>query len=123
SIDQQVKRMQLGVRRSGRVAVKMRTGNALLVQGRYSLAGSLTQLVDRTELDGLGRAGLGARRHQAVPLPVVAERALVGVTVERAAGDDPKGAGGDAVSAPVADVGLDIDVVELGVDEGAGRAR
>ena len=45
------------------------------------------------------------------------------MAVEVGAGDDAEGAGGDAVRAAVADVGLDVDVLELVVDDGARRAR
>src|SRR5207302_11305495 len=47
----------------------------------------------------------------------------VGVAVEAGTGDDAGGAGGDAVRAAVADVGLDVDVVGLVVEDGPGRAR
>jgi hypothetical protein len=43
--------------------------------------------------------------------------------VVRNLGNDAVGAGRDAVPAAVADVGLDVDVVELVADDRAGRAR
>src|SRR5439155_6038033 len=45
------------------------------------------------------------------------------MAVEAGAGDDAEGAGGDAVRAAVADVGLDVDVLELVVQDGPRRAR
>src|SRR6476646_5565621 len=85
--------------------------------------GPFQQLVDRTELNRLRGAGLGARGHQAVTLAVEAERALVRMSVERAAGDDAERARRDTVGAAVADVRLDVDVPELVVDDGPGGAR
>src|SRR5262249_241570 len=82
--------------------------------------GPLAQFLDRAELDRRRRARLGAGRDQAVALPVVAERTLVRMAVEAGAGDDAEGAGGDAVRAAVAHVGLDVAVLELVVEE---RAR
>src|SRR5207253_382483 len=76
----------------------------------------------RPELDRRRGARLGAGGDQALPLPVVAERAFVRVAVQVGAGDDAEGAGGDAVRAAVADVGLDVDVLELRVEDGARRA-
>src|SRR5262249_56754765 len=94
-------------------AIQGGSGYAATVQLMHTLEGAIAQLVDRAELDRLSRTRLGASRDEAIPLPVVAERTLVRVAVEGAAGDDAEGAGRDAVGAAVADVGLDVDVVEL----------
>src|SRR5205807_7400067 len=80
------------------------------------------QLVDRPELDRLGRTRLGAGRDQAVLLAVVAEGTLAGVAGDGAAGDDPERTGRDAVRAAVTDVRLNVDVAELVVDDRPGRA-
>src|SRR5262249_47265200 len=66
---------------------------------------------------------LGAGRDQTVALAVVAERTLVGVAAHVGAGNDAEWTGGDAVGAAVADVRLDVDVLELVVNDRAGRAR
>ena len=85
-----------------------------LVKVLHTVAGPLAQFVDRAELDRLGRTGLGAGRDEAIPLAVVAERTLVRMAIDAAAGDDTEGAGGHAGRAAVADVRLDEDVLELG---------
>src|SRR5262249_56632044 len=87
-----------------------------------ALAGTLVQLLDRAELDRRRWARLGAGWDQTIALAVVAERTLVRMAVEAGAGDDAKGAGGDAVRAAVADVGLNVDVLELVVEDGPCRA-
>ena len=88
-----------------------------------ALRGHLEQLVVRPELDRIGRAGLRARRLEAVLEPVVAERALRGAAVDRVAVDHAERARRDAVPAAVADVRLQHDGLELGADQRAGRAR
>src|SRR5262249_10110768 len=87
-----------------------------------ALAGTLVQLLDRAELDRRRWARLGAGWDQTIALAVVAERTLVRMAVEAGAGDDAKGAGGQAGRAAVADVGLNVDVLEFVVDDGAGWA-
>ena len=88
---------------------------------------ALAQLVERAELDRLGRARLRARGLEAVLQPVVAERALPGRALavrasDLAAVDHAERARGDAVAAAVADVLLHDDGAELGAEERAGRA-
>src|SRR5207248_11757345 len=112
-----------GVGRAGRVAVQVSSGNAAPVKLLHTLAGALAQLVEGAELDRRRRARLGASRDEVVPLPVVTERTLVRLAVEGPAGDDAEGPGRDAVGAAVADVGLNINVVELVMEKGAGRTR
>src|SRR5262245_6488518 len=114
--------MQLGVVRAGLFAIQVSGGHAAPVELLDTLAGALAQLVDRAELDRLSRARLGTSRDQAVALTVVAERAFVRMAVEAGPSDHAEGARRDAVRAAVADVGLDVDVFELVVDDGAGRA-
>ena len=80
------------------------------------------QLVEVPVLDRVGGAGLGAGRLQPVLQPVVAERTLMRPAVGRAERRHAEGAGGQAVAAAVADVLLDVDRVELGADDRAGRA-
>src|SRR5207253_1596372 len=67
-------------------------------------------------------AGLGAGGNETVFLAVVAERTLVRMAAEAGAGDDAEGARGHAIRAAVADVGLDVDVLELVMDDGPCRA-
>src|SRR5947199_10218812 len=78
---------------------------------------------DSAEVNGLGRAGLGARGLEAHLHPVVAERALLGCARYRVDADHPERARADTVSAPVTHVRLDHDRVELGSDNGARRAH
>src|SRR5436305_6992159 len=79
------------------------------------------QLVQRTELDGFRWAGLGTGRRHAAPLPVKAERTLVGMAIVLAPTQDAEGTGTDAVAAAVTDVRLQVNVAELVVNERAGR--
>src|SRR5690606_39714604 len=112
----------------GVVAVEPCLGHALLVERGTALLGTLTQLVEVPVLDGLGGAGLGACRGEPLPEPVVAQRALLGDADVRgalgaaAALDHPVRAGGDAVPAAVAHVGLDDDGAELGAEQRPGGA-
>ncbi len=71
------------------------------------------------ELVGQALAQAGSRPSL---LAVVAEGALEGAAVVGDLGYDAVGAGRDAVAAAVADVGLDVDVIELVADDGACRA-
>src|SRR5215218_3935055 len=95
---------------------------AFVVELLYPLFGDSIQLLDLAEHDGVGRAGFGAGRFEAVALAIVAESALEGAAVVWDLGYDAVGTRGDAVAASVADVGLDVDVIELVADDGAGRA-
>src|SRR5260370_18788994 len=94
-----------------------------LVELAHRARGHLLQVRDRAEVDGLGRARLGARRLEAHLHPVVAERALLRGARHRVDADHPERARADAVPAAVARVRLDDDRVELGADDGAGRAH
>src|SRR5581483_4568864 len=85
--------------------------------------GARPQLLERTELDRLGRARLRARRRHALGESVVAERALPRPAVALALIDDAVGAGGDAIAAAVADVLLHDDGAELGAEQRSGRAH
>src|SRR5207248_6774367 len=84
------------------------------VQRGHALARPLPQLVHRPELDRLRRAGHRARRLQAAPLTVVAERALERPAVAGTALDHAERARRDAVAAAVAHVLLHDDRAELG---------
>src|SRR5215204_6546834 len=95
---------------------------ALVVKLLYPLFSDSLQFLDLAEHDGVGRARLGAGRFEAVALAVVAEGALEGAAIVWDLGYDAVRTGGDAVAAAVADVGLDVDVVELVADDGARRA-
>src|SRR5215210_3853441 len=106
-----------------RRAVDVGPAVAFVVELLYPLLGDSLQILYLAEHDGVGRAGLGAGRFEAILLAVVAERALEGAAVVWDLGYDTVGTGGDAVAAAVADVGLDVDVVELVADDGARRAR
>src|SRR5262249_30422086 len=123
AIDEEIKRVQLGIARGGDVAIQIGFRDASPMELPHPHAGPLAQLNDRAELYRLRRAGLGAGGDEPVPLSVVAERALVGMAVERAPRHHAEGTGGHAGRAAVADVGLDEDVLELRVDDGARRAR
>src|SRR5829696_5751696 len=94
---------------------------ALVVKLLYPLFSDSLQFLDLAEHDGVGRARLGAGRFEAVALAVVAEGALEGAAIVWDLGYDAVRTGGDAVAAAVADVGLDVDVVELVADDGACR--
>src|ERR687897_974023 len=94
---------------------------ALVVELLYPLLGDGLQLLDLSEHDGVGRAGFGAGRFEAVTLAVVAEGALEGAAVVRDLGYDAVGTGRYAVAAAVADIGLDVDIIVFVADDGAGR--
>ena len=83
----------------------------------------LPQLVQRPELDGIGRARRGAGRLEAAPQPVIAHRALPRPAVVLAPVDDTERARGHAVGAAVADIRLHDHRAELSPDESAGRAH
>ena len=87
----------------------------------HTFAGLLAKLVDRAEVDGLGWTCLGAGRLKTVALAVIAERAFVRMTAHVAASDDAERAGRHAARATVADVSLNVNVLELILNDGAGR--
>src|SRR5437667_8971015 len=84
--------------------------------------GARAHLVEIAEEDRLGRARLRARGHQPVLLTVVAERTLERTAVYRIFVDDAERAGDNAVAAPVADVGLDVDAAKLCPHDRSGGA-
>src|ERR1700761_4041496 len=88
----------------------------------HTFAGLLAKLVDRPEVDGLGWTCLGAGRLQTVALAVIAERAFVRMSADLAASDDAERAGRYAARATVTDVSLDINILKLILNNGAGRA-
>src|SRR5919112_5831635 len=96
---------------------------ALVVELLYPLFGYGLQFLDLAEHDGVCWASFCAGGFEAVALAIGAEGALEGAAVVWDLGYDTVGTGWDAVAAAVADVGLDIDVIELVADDGAGRAR
>src|SRR5437763_175036 len=98
-------------------AVDVGVGVAPGVQGGDSLFGDLFEILNVTEHDGVGWTGLGTSRFQAIFLTVIAERALEDSAIFRDPGYDAVRTGGNAVAATVADVGLDIDAVELVADD------
>src|ERR1700722_2146138 len=73
-------------------------------------------------MDGLRRTCLGAGRLQAVALAVVAQRAFVRMASHFAASDHAERAGGNAARATVANVRLNINVLEFILNDGAGGA-
>jgi hypothetical protein len=103
--------------------IDIRIGHPGGVELRDTPAGAVTELVQRPELDRLGRAGLGAGGNEARLLTVVAERALERAAVVGPAVDDAERTGYDAVAAAVADVGLYVDAAELRPDDRAGGTR
>src|ERR1700761_4140311 len=115
--------MHFGIGLTRGVAIKVRLRDAALVKFLHAFAGLLAKLVDRAEGDRLGWTCLRAGWLQTVALAVIAERALVRMTAHFAASDDAERAGRYAAGATVADVSLDINVLELILNNGAGRAR
>src|SRR5712691_2786214 len=103
-------------------AVELRVLVSELLERGDPLVGLGHELVAEPKLDGLGRAGLRARRAQAVVDAIVAEGALVGPSRVVVEGHDAEGAGADAVPAAVADVLVDVDRAELGPVDRARRA-
>ena len=81
------------------------------------------ELFDRSEGDRIGRTRFRARGLEAVLLAIVAERALLRAPVVGLDRDHAERARGHAIAAPVAHVGLHVDVVELVPDDRAGRTR
>jgi hypothetical protein len=75
------------------------------------------QVVDVAEENRSGRTRRRARRLQAHLLPVVTERALERAAIVGPSIDDAERAPDHAVAAAVADVGLHVDVAELGADD------
>src|SRR5208337_2808136 len=120
-IQQQVERIQAAEDLRVR-PVQIGLAGALAVQLPDAVQGALLELGDWPELDRPRRAGLGARRHQAVLEPVVAERAFLGDVLFGADVDHAERAGRDAVAAAVADGLLDVDRVELGAYDRPRRA-
>src|SRR5206468_758207 len=104
------------------LAVEAGVGPARLAQVGHPARGPLAQLVQRPELDGIGRAGLGAGGFHAVAEPVVGQRALPDPAVPGPLVDHAVRAGRDAVAAAVADVLLHYHRAELGPEQRAGRA-
>ncbi len=99
---------------------------ALLARHPHALQprrGTLAQLVERAELDRLGRACLRARRLLASLEAVVAERALPHPPVPAALVEHAERARDDAVAAAVAHVRLHHDGPELRPEQRAGRAH
>ena len=122
AIDKQIERMHLGIGLTGDIAIKVRLRDTALVKLLHTFASLLAKLVDGAEMDGLGWTCLGAGRLQTIALAVIAERAFVRMTAHFAASDDAERAGRYAARATVADVSLNINVLELILNNGAGRA-
>jgi hypothetical protein len=122
AIDQQIEGMHFGIGLTRDVAIKVRLRYAALVKLLHTFAGLLAKLVDRAEVDGLGWTCLGAGRLQTVALAIIAERAFVRMTAQLAARDDAERAGRDAARATVADVSLNINVLEFILNNCAGGA-
>src|SRR5262249_15327416 len=102
-------------------AVKISFGHPPILQFIDAPARLRSQLLDRAELYGIGRAGLRASRLDAVLLPVVTERAFASMAVWFAAAYDAERASRDAIAAAVADVLLHVNIAEFVVDDGACR--
>src|SRR5579871_5629628 len=105
------------------VAVEPRFGKSALAKRFDSGVGAGAELIEWSELDGIGGASLGTGRLQATFQTIVTKGALV----RRAASllvraDDSIGAGGHAILTPVADVLLDDDGSKLCSRDG-GRTR
>src|ERR1700742_2863452 len=105
--------MHLGIGLTRGVAIKIRLWDAALVKFFNTFACLFAKLLDRPEVNGLGWTCLGAGRLQTVALAVIAERAFVRMTAHVAASDDAERAGGYAARATVADISININVLEL----------
>ena len=114
--------MHLGIGLTGDIAIKVRLRDAALMKLFHTVAGVLTKLVDWAEVDRLSWTCLGAGRLQTVALPVIAERAFVRMTAHVAASDHAERAGRYAARATVADVSLNINILKLILNNGAGWA-
>src|ERR1700731_140423 len=107
-------------------SVQARRRFAARLQLTEALPGAHLELLDIAELDRRRRTRLGAGGGHVIFQPVVAERALVsrpyleGALLGHSV-DHAEGAGGHAEAAAVADVLLDIDGVEFGAHQRAGR--
>src|SRR5690349_1647270 len=112
-IFEQEKRIQRAVVSQRVRSIQVSIGVPAGVQLRDTLPGPLAQLLDRPKLNGGSWARLGTGRRHVVLLAVVTERALVGVAVLFVAPQHAERTGGDAISAAVADVGLNVHVAEL----------
>src|SRR5262245_1737407 len=104
------------------VTVESRLGHALAPELIQPRRGDVAHLAQVSELDRFRRTGLGARRRQVVLKAAVAERALLGEAGLLVEADDVVWAGRDAVATAVADVGPDVDGVELRANDRVGRA-
>src|SRR5437870_5102506 len=106
------------------VAIELRLRKPLAAQRLHARLGAGTQLVQRSELDGVSGAGFRARRLHSALEAIVTKSALVGLAVLlHADGDDAVGAARHAVVAAVADVLLDQHGAELRAGDGAGGTR
>src|SRR6266704_6118606 len=121
-VHQEIEGVQSAQRPVGVVTVEPGV-DALRLELLDALLGPSAQLDDRPELDRVGRARLGARRLEPDAHAVVAERAFLRRARHGVHVDDAERAGGDTGPAAVAHVRLDDDRVELGADDGAGRAH
>lgn len=99
------------------VSVQARLFHPLFVQLVHTQGGALAQLVEWSELDRFGRAGLRAGRFLSRAQAVVAHRALERPAVVLTLLDHPVRAGGHAVAAAVADVLLDDDCAEFRAEQ------
>src|SRR5215471_21698490 len=122
SINKQIERMHLGIGLTRGVAIEVRLRYAAPVELFYTLASVLANLVDRTEVDGLRRTRLGTRWFKTVALPVVAQCAFVRMASHVAARDDAERASRYAAGATVADVCLNINILEFVMNDRTGRA-
>src|SRR6266567_3022080 len=121
-VEQQEERAVAGYAVARVLAVQPSLRHARPVHLREAPPGPLAELIQRAELDGVGRAGLRAGRLHPDLEPVVAQRALEGTPVVLALVDDPVGACGYAVAAAVAHVFLHDHRPELGAEQRTGRA-
>src|SRR5262245_55397539 len=91
------------------VAVQLRLRQPLSADLIETYGGDVPHRAEVAELDGLGRARLGAGGYEVGLQPVVAEGALAGQAAGLVEADDVVRAGRDAVAAAVAHLGLDVD--------------
>ena len=107
--------------------VELSIGKAALSETLNPIPGAHVQLIQWSEHNGLGRAGLGTRRCEPLALAVVAERALESPSAARqrfrSAVNDAERTSDDAVAATIANIILHVYRANLCSEDRARWAR